>query len=287
MSLNIYKAAFEEILHAFHTLTMLKIVVLDANANEIMEYPEENGAICTELRKTERGCSVCARSERDFCKKCADLRGLYVSKCPAGLTEAAIPIMKDGIIIGYIMFGQTCDKNLRHTLKGSLEKVLSECGREPDRELINRLLSKVKYKTADEIHAAAVLLKAFSKYVQMNNLAVIDDSDMISEIVSYISENLDRDLSTKALCARFFVSRSKLYAMTEAYMKGGISAYVKNARLTEASRLLSKTELPVRKVSAAVGLSDYAYFNRCFKEKFGICASEYRKASKLNSQQAD
>ncbi len=58
-----------------------------------------------------------------------------------------------------------------------------------------------------------------------------------------------------------------------------ISHYIRKIRLTEAKRLLEEDNITVAEVSYKTGFSNPYYFSRCFKQKFGMPPSTYRKSS--------
>jgi len=54
------------------------------------------------------------------------------------------------------------------------------------------------------------------------------------------------------------------------------SEFINNIRLLEASRLLRNTSNPVGNILADTGFENASYFNRLFKEKFGLSPLNYR-----------
>ena len=53
--------------------------------------------------------------------------------------------------------------------------------------------------------------------------------------------------------------------------------YLKDYRLTMAARLLQSSDSSVLNIAAEVGFDNLSYFNRAFKEKFGVTPLKYRK----------
>ena len=64
-------------------------------------------------------------------------------------------------------------------------------------------------------------------------------------------------------------------------------AFLREARLTEAARLLSETATPVAEVGAAVGYPSAANFATAFKERFGLSPRQHRQEPKPPSTVAD
>lgn len=55
------------------------------------------------------------------------------------------------------------------------------------------------------------------------------------------------------------------------------TAYLNDYRLTMASRLLLSSEDSVLTIAGDTGFNNLSYFNRIFKEKFGITPREFRR----------
>ena len=53
--------------------------------------------------------------------------------------------------------------------------------------------------------------------------------------------------------------------------------YLKDYRLTMASRLLISSESSILDIAAEVGFDNLSYFNRSFKQKYGMTPSQFRK----------
>ena len=60
-------------------------------------------------------------------------------------------------------------------------------------------------------------------------------------------------------------------------MNGGIAAFIKNKRLERAKELLKTTDMTISEISDACGFSDYNYFLREFKKKYGTTTKQIRK----------
>lgn len=59
------------------------------------------------------------------------------------------------------------------------------------------------------------------------------------------------------------------------------TAYVRDVRLSEASRLLAETRLPITQIASTVGFRSLAHFNRCFRASNGTTPSAWRRLARL------
>ena len=90
----------------------------------------------------------------------------------------------------------------------------------------------------------------------------------IREVLSYIGENLDGDLSVDALAARVWLSRYHFMRLFKAQTGQSVHAYVRQKRLLCAARMI-REGLPASKAASICGFQDYSTFHRAFSDSFG------------------
>lgn len=102
----------------------------------------------------------------------------------------------------------------------------------------------------------------------------IEFDESISNILSYINENLEKDLSIANISSRFFIS--KYYLMHKFKKQTGYSVhnYILQKRLIAASELIRKG-MPTMEASIECGFKDYSSFVRAFKKMFGSSPKKY------------
>lgn len=250
-----------ELLKAFYEVTGIKVAVYDTNLREIQSYPKDNSGLCNEIRKKYK--CRCDQSNEILFEKCKACDDVVINKCHAGLTEAAMPINDNGLVIGYIMYGQII----------SDQSNVNDFYKEYERELI----SGIKYYSKTQLLAVSKIFNALTSYITLRHYVYAEEKPIIYTIMEYISENLADDLSVTKLCEKFNVSRAALYKLSKVAMPNGIAEFIKSSRLRYASELLNKTNEPIWKIAEMTGFGDMQYFLRVFKMRYGISANEYRK----------
>ena len=70
----------------------------------------------------------------------------------------------------------------------------------------------------------------------------VGDTLVYESGLDYIDSNLDKDLSSSALCEEFAISRSNLYKLLSPYLIGGIADHILNRRIDRAKHLLKHTK---------------------------------------------
>ena len=266
----------EKLMKAFYTLTHIKIVIIDAQYQELLAYPPRHSPFCALMHENPATCAHCQQSSIHLCQKSRRQGGLIVDRCHAGLTEAVAPLRDAAnMIIGYIMFGQI---TILSSYEELLARILESCtGYSLPPDLLAEKASHITHVTPEQIVAAGEILNACTDSILLQQMVSLKEKHEIHEILRYIDSHLHEPLTISFLCDQFHISRTTLYDMTKPYMKDGIAAYIKMRRLEKAKDLLQYGTDPVSSISQQVGFPDYNYFHRVFKQYAGVSAKQYRK----------
>lgn len=98
----------------------------------------------------------------------------------------------------------------------------------------------------------------------------------IRRVMSYINENLGRELTVEALAESVFLSKYHFMRFFKAQTGTTVHAYIRQKRLLYAARLI-REGAEASKAAAESGFSDYSAFHRAFRDCFGISPGELKK----------
>ena len=98
----------------------------------------------------------------------------------------------------------------------------------------------------------------------------------IRQTLSYINENLGRELSVDTLAERVYLSRYHFMRLFKAETGSTVHAYVRQKRLLYAARLI-REGTNANQAAEAAGFSDYSTFHRAFRSSFGISPGQLKK----------
>lgn len=135
------------------------------------------------------------------------------------------------------------------------------------------------YRTNCNIHAKGFFLKLnqILKHHESNDL--VQKREIHLDIIKYIKNNLDQDLSLELLANKFFISKFHMSRLFKENMHISIYKYISLTRLGLAtSHLLSGT--PISTIHSYCGYKDYATFYRAFKNRTGLSPRQFRKKHK-------
>jgi ligand-binding sensor domain-containing protein/signal transduction histidine kinase/DNA-binding response OmpR family regulator len=102
------------------------------------------------------------------------------------------------------------------------------------------------------------------------------DERFLQKAIEVIENNIsDPDLDIERFSSEIGVSRMQLYRKLDALTEMTVKEFVRNIRLKRAAQMLVQKKLNVSEVAYAVGFRDLSHFRKCFKQEFGMSASEY------------
>ena len=252
MRLEVNVPELEPILRNFHILTGIRIVLFDNQYREIYSYPENHCKFCSEMKSNPDTKKLCDDSDAASFKTCNENRELFIYHCHAGLIEATMPLIDQGTVIGYMMFGQISDDPLKTYT--------------PD----------IPLKSSEQIEAAAKIMEACTFYVIYKNAVSAKRDNFLLNMDRFIKEHLADDLSINSITKELGISKTKLYDTCNEYLGVSIAKRIKDLRIDAAKELLKTTNKAISEVASDVGFYDYNYFCRVFKKEVGMPAKKYR-----------
>jgi len=257
----------KELMEQFYVLTGLRLVLFDENYNELLAYPPEKTHFCRSIRQNPQIDSLCRKSDCIAFENCRKTRSLNIYKCHAGLIEVTTPLTSDGMVIGYIMFGQITDIKDKNELSQMLLKTLEKNHTDIN---LTETIRQIRYKSMKQIIAASKILDACANYILYKEIVKPSKVRLLEEIEQFVEEHIAEEIHVTRLCDEFHISRTRLYELLEKNFSGGIAAYIRHKKMQRAKDLLSEHKLSTAEVADAVGFSDYNYFLRVFKRTYGI-----------------
>lgn len=256
-----------------YRITGIKAVVYDADMKIVYSHPETMGTFCTAIRRLPALCAECIACDRAGFEKCRTTKDICIYQCHMGLTEAIAPIMDNGMVTGYLMFGQLLSEGTKETVFERIAR-LSEAA---DKPLLREEIERMAETDDEKIRAAARLIGMCSEYIRLRGALKAPAETPEMHIDRYIRRQMSNpSLSPAALAAEMNISRGTLYNRCKAAFGMGASEYIRALRLGEAERLLKETDLPVYEIAARVGIEDANYLAKLLKQRTGLTPKQLR-----------
>ena len=254
------KEIISELLKDFATLTRISVTFVDSETNSVCGFRSTED-FCDAYQSIGSNREYCTRSDKRLLERCRQSGQYEYHICHAGLYDAAMPVVKQGVTVGYIMVGRL------RTRHGGAD---AACGFKGE---LKALYEKIP--VFDDVQLSS--LKNLLANILFTNAIELENTDIAENIRDYMEENLSEELTAAVLCKRFFLSRNNLYRIFRESFGCTPAAYITERRLEKAKTLLAETKEPVYSVCERVGIHNYTYFCNLFRNKTGVTPTGYRK----------
>ncbi|MBR5451533.1 MAG: PocR ligand-binding domain-containing protein [Clostridia bacterium] len=253
------------------SLLGISISFLDRDFCALTECKSQEG-FCATIQSSKKGKELCVSSDAAILGKCTKTLKFESHICHAGLCDAAMPIIKNGEIVGYIIMGR-----IRTDIDETEIARRNAWFGENTRNIIKNY-RELSYFTPDRIES----LRSLLSYVIFDSAIEIEQDELITRATEYINANIQNDLSVSLLCSKLGASKNVLYKCFDEFYGMTLGEYITVRRISKAKELLEKTNDPVYLVAEKVGIGNYTYFCRLFSKQVGISPLKYRKSIKSN-----
>lgn len=100
---------------------------------------------------------------------------------------------------------------------------------------------------------------------------------IIRELIKFIEDNLDKDLSQSVLADRSGYSKFHLHRAFKSEVGMSTSEYVRHRRIATSSALLLYTDIPIIDIAFEFQFNSQEAFSRSFKDVYNLSPGKYRK----------
>lgn len=264
----------ETLLFNFYNISHIRYSLVDRE-NNILCASSALSPFCSLINATPEGHARCR--ENDYFHMCAvaamDTPTWYTYRCHCGIVNTILPIHWNSEIIGYIFFGQMLDLSDRaeqwentkhltrwHQNRNELEKVFFQLPTIDDQ--MNE--------------SCAAILSACSSYIQMEGLLRQSQYTDYERLKLLIDEHYSESFTLDSIAQALSISKTKLCSLA-AHENTTVVNLINERRMKAAKSLLKHTAYHIAEISDLVGIKDYNYFSKLFRQSFGESPREYRK----------
>ena len=120
------------------------------------------------------------------------------------------------------------------------------------------------------------------EYYPKPHLITDQDELIMQKIMQIMEENIDNnDFSVEDLGSTVGLNRTSFYYKIKSLTGHTPVEFIRDIRIKRAAQLLINSQLLIKEIAYMTGFSDIKYFNKSFKNKYGLTPGEYRKENKL------
>lgn len=140
------------------------------------------------------------------------------------------------------------------------------------------------YKTSDKIAKCSslremqgILRIVLEEVEEATGSLVEDGSSAVRKIQSIINNEYMNDLNLNGLSEGVFLTPAYISYIFKQETGKNLVKYLTDFRLNKAKELLEQGEMKIVEIGMACGYSNQSYFNRIFKNNFGITPKQFRE----------
>ena len=272
MNMKFYKNRLNEMLADLKTLTGLSYAIYSLS-DEIANSSETLTAYCQKIGEDKERKKKCNVTKYNAARAAIESGKSVTYRCHGGLCETIVPMYMGISPIGYFVIGQYVDAEN----KIATRKALKSCCESYKLSYEEMAYLRGKLAVRDKIYIEACLkfTDIIIEYITAHKLITPIKNDAEAALLNYAESHIKDDLSVDALCKILYVSRSQLYKFFKD-MGTSPHKYINDLRMEKAKKLLVTTDKKISSVSVEAGFSDFNYFARSFKRKFGKSPKKFR-----------
>jgi len=104
------------------------------------------------------------------------------------------------------------------------------------------------------------------------------DKDIMEKILRNIETNMDNpDFSVENLVTVAGMSRSVFFKKMKSLTGLAPVEFIRDVKLQRAAQLIATNQFSIKQITYMIGINDVKYFSKCFRKKYGMNPSEYKK----------
>ena len=115
-----------------------------------------------------------------------------------------------------------------------------------------------------------------TRYEEFKN-DINDTSESFQEILVYLHNHYNDDITLSNLAARFNTNRTSLNSMFQRSTGKTVKAYLIQLRIKLACMILRDTTIPIKEIVYRTGFNDLTHFGRTFKKLMNYSPGQYRE----------
>ncbi len=143
--------------------------------------------------------------------------------------------------------------------------------------LVNNLLGESQNRHLQVSCNLLPLLNEIYKVYKSHRDFATQDNSPIQQIVRYINNHINDNLTLDTICNKFYISKAQLCRSFKVATGSTVQNYINAKRLVNAKRMLADGISPTR-AAVLCGFNDYSVFYRAFFKEYGKAPKkEYNK----------
>lgn len=262
--------SLDKIVSDYYTISRMDISIVDRDFRSL-SIRRGKDDLCSLLHRDRVAVDRCKESDIEQLSYVKETHSPMLYSCPFGITEAIVPIIRDGESIGYII----STVGIRSSSEDDIKALCSDLSIRSDH--IDRMIDSSRKVTDEEISSHFNMLQILADYIA-NDQSLINENESIGHLIKkFIKGNIAGKLTLNELARNLHCSTVTLTEHFKREFGITINEYITSKRMEHSERLMLSTDKPLREIATLSGFADVEYFSRTFKKHHGISPALWRK----------
>ncbi|MBR2971587.1 MAG: PocR ligand-binding domain-containing protein [Clostridia bacterium] len=262
--------SLDKIVSDYYTISRMDISIVDRDFRSL-SIRRGKDDLCSLLHRDRVAIDRCKESDIEQLSYVKETHSPMLYSCPFGITEAIVPIIRDGETIGYII----STVGIRSSSEDDIKVLCSDLSIRSDH--IDRMIDSSRKVTDEEISSHFNMLQILADYIA-NDQSLINENESIGRLIKkFIKGNIAGKLTLNELARNLHCSTVTLTEHFKREFGITINEYITSKRMEHSERLMLSTDKPLREIATLSGFADVEYFSRTFKKHHGISPALWRK----------
>ncbi len=232
-----------------------------------------NSRYCSLLQSTAFPLSRCVSLDNRMQALCRRDLQWKCYRCHGGLNEVLAPVVANGKLAGFILFGQF---RTEKRPPAELEKLFPAGIPKP----VLSAFRKLPYFAPADLQNLIGLLELMVDYIVTHELVTLRGDAVYESVMRFIDTNYRERITVADAARHVGKSVSGLSHYLETHPAKPFKTLLIGRRLRAADELLrGHPEWSLKTVSAEVGIDDHYYFSRLYRKYRGRTPGDYRRAA--------
>lgn len=257
-----------------------------ANENLFADYKYRihSSEFCEIAKTTRRGYNLCIKCKKSANQKAAKYGESFCGNCAYGLLELAYPVVIDFEVKCIIYVGNTVqDINVTNKI---IDHTCRLTGVDPQK-LKTALKNCKRIDSSDILFELASVIESYILLLFNKNKREKTKNDMpweVRDIKQYIEIRFNENITLKDCASLYFLNEKYLGRIFKKNIGMSFHKYLNYIRCENAGKMLKNSFDTVTDIALNCGYSDVTYFNRVFKQIYGISPGEYRINTSIKTE---
>ena len=213
----------------------------------------------------------CVRCRYKAIEKACREKLPYSGLCTFGLFESCYPVFQGDVPLCVIFVGN---------ILSDMEQIVQRSGLQPDDPVLDTLQRDMSEEVCFQI-SSVIASFIIMQYHTMEDVQAFSIHPTVAAIRDHVDSFFYNRLSLETLAQQYHYNEKYLGNLFKKNLGMSFRDYLNERRLRYACGRLKDCTTSVLDIASQAGFGNVTYFNRLFKEKYGVTPSKYRELHRI------